>query len=129
MRHVNFFGPRPEPDGVVAFDEAHKMGNAVRRRGKRGWINPSATALAGMDLQGALPNARVLYVSATGATEVYNLAYAPRLGPSPGCSRTGSAGAPATTISRGSSPPPSPGSVADLPRRSRTRPIIGGGTP
>ena len=33
-----------------------------------------------MDLQNELPNARVVYASATAATEVYNLAYADRLG-------------------------------------------------
>ncbi len=33
-----------------------------------------------MRLQHALPNARVVYVSATGATTVHNLAYAQRLG-------------------------------------------------
>ena len=35
---------------------------------------------AGLRLQHALPNARVVYVSATGATTVHNLAYAQRLG-------------------------------------------------
>src|SRR6185312_14191 len=34
----------------------------------------------GLRLQHALPNARVVYVSATGATTVHNLAYAQRLG-------------------------------------------------
>ena len=31
-------------------------------------------------MQSLLPNARVVYASATGATDVHNLAYAPRLG-------------------------------------------------
>ena len=35
---------------------------------------------AGLRLQHALPDARVVYVSATGATNVHNLAYAQRLG-------------------------------------------------
>ena len=35
---------------------------------------------AGLRLQHALPNARITYVSATGATSVHNLAYAQRLG-------------------------------------------------
>ena len=67
-------------DGVIAFDESHNMGNAVAVKGKRGMTKPSATALAGIELQKLLPKARVLYVSATGATEVMNLAYATRLG-------------------------------------------------
>jgi hypothetical protein len=67
-------------DGVIAFDEAHTMGNAIDTEGARGMKGASATAIAGVDLQKALPNARVLYVSATGATEVSNLAFAERLG-------------------------------------------------
>lgn len=67
-------------DGVIAFDEAHNMANAVGEKGKRGVKDASAKALAGLELQNALPNARVVYVSATGATEVNNLAYADRLG-------------------------------------------------
>src|ERR687896_407371 len=42
---------------------------------------PSATGRrSGLPLQHALPNARVVYVAATGATTVHNLAYAQRLG-------------------------------------------------
>lgn len=67
-------------DGVIAFDEAHNMGNAVAMKGKRGMTEPSAQALAGVELQRRLPKARVVYVSATGATEVSNLSYAVRLG-------------------------------------------------
>ncbi|MET3132777.1 hypothetical protein AAKU55_003057 [Oxalobacteraceae bacterium GrIS 1.11] len=67
-------------DGVIAFDESHNMANAIARRAARGTTPPSAKALAGIALQEALPNARVVYVSATGATEVSNLAYAARLG-------------------------------------------------
>src|SRR5215831_13021297 len=51
-------------DGVIVFDESHAMQNADR---------------AGLRLRHALPDARVLYVSATGATTVHNLAYARRL--------------------------------------------------
>jgi predicted RNA methylase len=67
-------------DGVIAFDESHNMGNAVAMKGSRGVSEPSAKALAGVELQRRLPNARVVYVSATGATEVSNLSYAERLG-------------------------------------------------
>ena len=67
-------------DGVLAFDEAHNMRSASPVKGKRGTSKPSLQALAGIELQNRLPKAKVLYVSATGATEVSNLAYAKRLG-------------------------------------------------
>lgn len=67
-------------DGVIAFDEAHGMGNALPLKGERGVSDPSARALAGLMIQREFPNARIVYVSATGATEVQNLAYAERLG-------------------------------------------------
>ena len=75
---VNWLGK--DFDGVIAFDEAHNMGNATDSVGSRGRKEASAAALAGVDLQKRLPNARVVYVSATGATEVDNLVYAQRLG-------------------------------------------------
>ncbi len=67
-------------DGVIAFDEAHAMRGAGGESGGRGRKAASQQGLAGLQLQEALPRARVLYVSATGATEVGNLAYAGRLG-------------------------------------------------
>ena len=67
-------------DGVVIFDESHAMQNAVGGKSERGDQAPSQQGRAGLRLQHALPNARVLYVSATGATTVHNLAYAQRLG-------------------------------------------------
>jgi predicted RNA methylase len=67
-------------DGVVVFDESHAMQNAAGERSERGEQAPSQQGRAGLRLQHALPNARVLYVSATGATTVHNLAYAQRLG-------------------------------------------------
>jgi hypothetical protein len=67
-------------DGVIIFDEAHLMGNAVQTEGKRGTKKASQQGLAGVEFQKAFPNARIVYVSATGATEVSNLAYAERLG-------------------------------------------------
>lgn len=67
-------------DGLLIFDEAHLAGNVVPMKGKRGMTKPSRTALAVVDLQAALPNARVVYASATAATEVANLGYARRLG-------------------------------------------------
>ena len=67
-------------DGVLAFDESHLMGNALDSAGSRGMKKASDRALAGIALQRRLPQARVVYFSATGATEVTNLAYLDRLG-------------------------------------------------
>jgi predicted RNA methylase len=67
-------------DGVIIFDESHAMQNAAGGKGERGDQAASQQGRAGLRLQHALPNARVVYVSATGATTVHNLAYAQRLG-------------------------------------------------
>jgi hypothetical protein len=67
-------------DGVIVFDESHAMQNAAGSKGSRGDSGPSQQGRAGLRLPHALPDARVLYVSATGATTVQNLAYAQRLG-------------------------------------------------
>ena len=67
-------------DGVIAFDEAHNMGNLYGKKGSRGKSAGSEQAKAGVELQRRLPKARIVYVSATAATEVDNLAYAERLG-------------------------------------------------
>lgn len=67
-------------DGVIVFDEAHALANAAGGKGERGEQLPSQQGRAGLRLQRALPDARVVYVSATGATDVRNLAYAERLG-------------------------------------------------
>ncbi|MYK87839.1 MAG: methylase, partial [Acidobacteria bacterium] len=67
-------------DGVIVFAEAHAMANATGGRGARGDIAPSQQGRAGMRLQNALPDARVLYVSATGASTIQGLGYAVRLG-------------------------------------------------
>jgi predicted RNA methylase len=67
-------------DGVIIFDESHAMQNAGGSKGERGDQAASQQGRAGLRLQHALPNARVVYVSATGATSVHNLAYAQRLG-------------------------------------------------
>ncbi|MBE0577945.1 strawberry notch family protein [Devosia sp.] len=75
---VDWLGP--DFDGVIIFDEAHAMANAAGGKGARGDQGPSQQGLAGLRLQHALPNTRIVYVSATGATAVQNLAYAQRLG-------------------------------------------------
>ncbi|MFN5457283.1 strawberry notch C-terminal domain-containing protein, partial [Bradyrhizobium sp.] len=61
-------------------DEAHAMQNAGGGKGERGDVAASQQGRAGLRLQHALPNARLVDVSATGATTVHNLAYAQRLG-------------------------------------------------
>ncbi len=66
--------------GVIVFDEAHAMANAAGGEGSRGKVKGSEQGIAGVRLQNLLPRARVLYASATGASDVNNLAYATRLG-------------------------------------------------
>ncbi|MGL4440827.1 MAG: strawberry notch-like NTP hydrolase domain-containing protein, partial [Bosea sp. (in: a-proteobacteria)] len=77
-------------DGVILFDESHAMQNAAGGNGsggssagngnERGDQAASQQGRAGLRLQRILPDARVVYVSATGATTIHNLAYAERLG-------------------------------------------------
>ena len=71
---------RDDFDGVIVFDEAHAMANAAGGEGSRGRTKGSEQGVAGVRLQNLLPRARVLYASATGASDVNNLAYATRLG-------------------------------------------------
>ncbi len=66
--------------GPIVFDEAHAMANAAGSKSERGEVKPSQQGRAGLRLQNALPDARIAYVSATGATTVPGLAYAGRLG-------------------------------------------------
>jgi hypothetical protein len=75
---INWLGA--DFDGVILFDESHAMANAAGSKGERGDVTASQQGRAGLRLQHKLPNARVVYVSATGATTVHNLAYAQRLG-------------------------------------------------
>ncbi len=67
-------------EGAIAYDECHSMGNAMAQEGKLGMVAASQQGIVGLRLQNALPQARVVYVSATGATKVSNLSYANRLG-------------------------------------------------
>lgn len=67
-------------DGTIVFDEGHSMANAAGGKSERGDKAASQQGRAGLRLQRALPDARVVYVSATGASEVESLAYAERLG-------------------------------------------------
>jgi predicted RNA methylase len=67
-------------EGVIIFDEAHAMANAAGGEGSRGRSKGSEQGISGVRLQNLLPRARVLYASATGASDINNLAYATRLG-------------------------------------------------
>ena len=67
-------------DGIIAFDESHIMANAMDEKGSRGIKKGSLVAEVGIILQKQLPKARIIYSSATGATEVQNLVYGHRLG-------------------------------------------------
>ncbi|AMK23209.1 strawberry notch family protein [Sphingobium sp. TKS] len=75
---LEWTGPRFE--GVILFDESHAMGNAAGTETEFGNAKGSEQGLAGVRLQNALPRARIVYESATGATKPDNLSYASRLG-------------------------------------------------
>ncbi|KKC24072.1 strawberry notch-like NTP hydrolase domain-containing protein [Sphingomonas sp. SRS2] len=70
---------RADFDGMIIFDEAHEMAGVAGGEGRFGVTKGSEQGLAGVRLQNLLPRARILYVSATGASDVNNLAYATRL--------------------------------------------------
>jgi hypothetical protein len=65
----------PNFDGVIVFDESHKAKNLFPEKGK-----PTQTGKAVLQLQDALPNARIVYASATGASNCKHMAYMSRLG-------------------------------------------------
>ncbi|KAJ0498287.1 putative protein strawberry notch, P-loop containing nucleoside triphosphate hydrolase [Helianthus annuus] len=65
-----------EYDGLIVFDECHKAKNLVPEvKGQA-----TQTGKAVVELQARLPEARVVYCSATGASEPRNLGYMVRLG-------------------------------------------------
>ncbi|VDL27985.1 unnamed protein product [Hymenolepis diminuta] len=63
-------------DGVIVFDECHRAKNLT----PSGSQKPTKTGLTVLELQNRLPHARIVYASATGATEPRNMAYMTRLG-------------------------------------------------
>lgn len=67
-------------DGVIAFDEAHLMGNALASQDGARKTEASQRAIAGLRLQDRFPDARVSYYSGTAATEPKGLGFASRLG-------------------------------------------------
>lgn len=67
-------------EGVIVLDEAHELGGVAGGEGTMGKKDGSLQGIAGVMLQNRLPQARILYASATGASDINNLAYAVRLG-------------------------------------------------
>ena len=68
-------------EGVIIFDECHKAKNLVANETSRGGKTKSTkTGQKVLELQQLLPKARIVYASATGATEPKNMAYMVRLG-------------------------------------------------
>lgn len=63
-------------DGVIIFDECHKAKNLF----PSGTTRATKTGQMVLELQRRLPKARVVYASATGATEPKNMGYMTRLG-------------------------------------------------
>uniref|UniRef100_A0A7N0RBP2 PHD-type domain-containing protein n=1 Tax=Kalanchoe fedtschenkoi TaxID=63787 RepID=A0A7N0RBP2_KALFE len=63
-------------DGLIIFDECHKAKNLVPEAGSQ----PTRTGEAVLEIQARLPDARVIYCSATGASEPRNMGYMVRLG-------------------------------------------------
>lgn len=95
-------------DGALVFDEAHraKNGAPAAAGGKEDGGTKVARCVA--QLQERLPHARVVYCSATGVSEVANMAYLSRLGFWGGASgRGGGARSPAPLPV----PPPPPSSL------------------
>ena len=67
-------------DGVIVLDEAHLASNLGMARGARGQAKPSQTALGMQEIQRMFPKARVVYVTATVASDPTQLAFLERLG-------------------------------------------------
>ncbi|XP_066942115.1 protein strawberry notch homolog 1 isoform X7 [Macrobrachium rosenbergii] len=63
-------------DGCIVFDECHRAKNLC----PVGSGKPTKTGTTVLELQNRLPKARVVYASATGASEPKNMAYMVRLG-------------------------------------------------
>ncbi|CAG9814913.1 unnamed protein product [Phaedon cochleariae] len=66
----------PDFDGLIIFDECHRAKNLC----PVGSSKPTKTGLTVLEIQNKLPKARVVYASATGASEPRNMAYMVRLG-------------------------------------------------
>ncbi|KAG0590125.1 hypothetical protein KC19_1G074000 [Ceratodon purpureus] len=66
----------PDFDGLLVFDECHKAKNLVPEAGGQA----TRTGEAVLEIQNKMPDARVVYCSATGASEPRNMGYMARLG-------------------------------------------------
>ena len=62
-------------DGLIIFDECHKAKNLYQANGK-----PSKTGHTVLELQKSLKHARIVYASATGASEPKHMSYMSRIG-------------------------------------------------
>lgn len=71
----NWLGDSNDFDGCLIFDECHKAKHFDEKEGKG-----SKVAKAVVRLQQKFPNARCVYVSATGVSDINNMAYMDRLG-------------------------------------------------
>ncbi|CAG7722769.1 unnamed protein product [Allacma fusca] len=71
---IHWFGENYE--GCIVFDECHRAKNLCAI----GSSKPTKTGLTVHELQKRLPRARIVYASATGASEPRNMAYMTRLG-------------------------------------------------
>ncbi|PKU73497.1 hypothetical protein MA16_Dca008061 [Dendrobium catenatum] len=63
-------------DGLIVFDECHKAKNLIPEAGGQA----TRTGESVLEIQARLPEARVVYCSATGASEPRNMGYMVRLG-------------------------------------------------
>eukprot|EP00879_Flechtneria_rotunda_P009637 GHRR01010084.1.p1 GENE.GHRR01010084.1~~GHRR01010084.1.p1 ORF type:complete len:1075 (+),score=467.79 GHRR01010084.1:930-4154(+) len=73
---VEWLAEADDGEVLIVLDECHRAKNLMAAEGKS-----TKTGIAVLALQNALPNARVLYSSATGASEPQNMAYMARLLP------------------------------------------------
>ena len=69
-------GSHAEYEGCIIFDESHKAKQVGKANGK----GASKMSAAVIKLQAMLPMARIVYVSATGASELKQMGYMSRLG-------------------------------------------------
>ena len=82
---IDWFGEGEDGNGCLIFDECHKAKNSGHTSGGAGKKssnsdNGSLTAKAVREIQERCPEARVLYCSATGVSEIGNMAYMERMG-------------------------------------------------
>jgi hypothetical protein len=68
-------GDTSDAGPLIVLDECHKAKNLMNEQG-----SPTLTGVAVKHIQDMIPNAAVLYSSATGISEPNNMAYMTRLG-------------------------------------------------